>query len=80
MDPPISGSFRASNGWPAPTERRTASVLGFLLHQGQVASLAGTTRPTANRILKDAAQAGAIQLGRGHLLIVDIDILNRARF
>ena len=47
------------------------------LHQGQVASLAGTTRPTANRILTDAAHAGAIQLGRGYLVIVDIDILNR---
>jgi len=47
------------------------------LHQGQIASLAGTTRPTANRILVETAQAGAIQLGRGYLVIIDIEILNR---
>jgi hypothetical protein len=39
--------------------------------------LAGTTRPTANRVLKDAAQAGAIRLGRGYLAIVDSDMLIR---
>jgi CRP/FNR family cyclic AMP-dependent transcriptional regulator len=47
------------------------------LNQDQVASLAGTTRPTANRVLKDAAQAGAIRLGRGYLAIVDSDMLIR---
>jgi CRP-like cAMP-binding protein len=69
----FSSLQRLARAYGAPT----ATSARIPLHQGQVASLAGTTRPTANRVLKDAAHAGAIQLGRGHLLIVDIDILNR---
>ncbi len=41
------------------------------LTQDQVASLAATTRPTANRVLQEAAQAGAVRLGRGYIAILD---------
>jgi CRP/FNR family cyclic AMP-dependent transcriptional regulator len=47
------------------------------LHQEQIASLAGTTRPTANRVLRDATRAGAIALGRGYLVVVDSEVLDR---
>jgi CRP/FNR family cyclic AMP-dependent transcriptional regulator len=47
------------------------------LHQEQIASLAGTTRPTANRVLRHATRAGAIALGRGYLVVVDPDVLAR---
>ncbi len=47
------------------------------LTQDQIASLAGTTRPTANRVLKDAARAGAIRLGRGYLVVKDGTLLGK---
>jgi len=47
------------------------------LTQDQIASLAGTTRPTANRVLQEAAHAGAIRLGRGSIVICDQVLLKR---
>jgi hypothetical protein len=35
------------------------------LAQQDLAEMAGTTRPTANRVLHDAEQAGLIRVGRG---------------
>lgn len=46
------------------------------LTQERMASLAGTTRPTANRVLRSAAKAGAIGLGRGYLVIEDRVLLD----
>ena len=40
--------------------------------QEELASLAGTTRPTANRALQPLVDDGTIQLGRGRIVIVDI--------
>lgn len=39
--------------------------------QEDLASLAGTTRPTANRALKDAEAAGLVRLARGRIIVVD---------
>jgi CRP-like cAMP-binding protein len=39
--------------------------------QEDVASMAGTTRPTANRVLRAAERDGLIALGRGQIVIVD---------
>ena len=39
--------------------------------QEDLASLAGTTRPTANRVLKDAEAAGLLALSRGRIAVVD---------
>jgi CRP-like cAMP-binding protein len=44
------------------------------VRQEIVAEMAGTTRPTVNRVLKQAEQDGLVGLRRGH-----IDVLDRAR-
>lgn len=41
------------------------------VRQEDLASLAGTTRPTANRVLKQLEHDGVITLGRGRTTIVD---------
>jgi len=47
------------------------------LTQLDLASLAGTTRPTVNRILRSAEHAGAIVLHRGDIEVVDRVLLGR---
>jgi CRP-like cAMP-binding protein len=41
------------------------------LTQEDLATMAGTTRPTANRVLRDAETAGALRIGRARLEILD---------
>ena len=41
------------------------------LRQSDVASMAGVTRPTANRLLRDAARDGLIAIGRKQLRVLD---------
>ncbi|HVC71200.1 MAG TPA: Crp/Fnr family transcriptional regulator [Acidimicrobiales bacterium] len=69
----LSSLLRLAHAYAAP---RAGSVR-IPLHQEQIASLAGTTRPTANRVLRDATRAGAIALGRGYLVVVDSEVLVR---
>lgn len=45
--------------------------------QEALATLAGTTRPTANRVLRAAAEAGAVALSRGRVEILDRELLAR---
>jgi CRP-like cAMP-binding protein len=45
--------------------------------QEDLASLAGTTRPTANRALQAAIEAGEVRATRGRLQVVDRDRLRR---
>jgi CRP-like cAMP-binding protein len=45
------------------------------VRQDDVAELAGTSRPTVNRALKEAEAGGAIALGRGRITVVDPDRL-----
>jgi CRP/FNR family cyclic AMP-dependent transcriptional regulator len=48
--------------------------------QDDIAAMAGTTRPTANRALKACAATGALTIGRGRLEILDLAALeDRAR-
>jgi len=47
------------------------------LTQDEVAQLAGTTRPTANRMMIEARDAGAIELARGKVIVVDPEWLIR---
>jgi len=50
------------------------------VNQEDVASMAGTTRPTANRVLRAAEQEGLIALGRARITIIDRSgIAKRAR-
>ena len=59
---------------------RLAAVGGgaVVLTQGDVASMTGVTRSTANRILRAAEEAGVIEIGRGRLAVLDEPAL-RAR-
>lgn len=45
--------------------------------QQDVADLTGTTRPTANRVLRQLAEEGLIELTRGSVVLVDPDGLRR---
>jgi CRP/FNR family transcriptional regulator, cyclic AMP receptor protein len=45
------------------------------VRQDDVAELAGTSRPTVNRALKEAEAGGAVALGRGRITVVDPDRL-----
>jgi CRP/FNR family transcriptional regulator, cyclic AMP receptor protein len=47
------------------------------LTQEDIATMAGTTRPTTNRVLRDAEAAGAIRIARARTEIVDPSILIR---
>jgi CRP-like cAMP-binding protein len=47
------------------------------LTQDDIAQLAGTTRPTANRVLRAAEEQGVLQLARGRIEIHDTSALER---
>src|SRR3974390_957496 len=47
------------------------------VNQEDIASMAGTTRPTANRVLRGAEESGLIELRRGRITIVDRATLTR---
>lgn len=49
----------------------------LMLTQAQLADLAGGTRPSVNAALQRLARAGIISLGRGRVLIHDLDELTR---
>ena len=54
-------------------------MLRFCIYTGRndLASLAGTARPTVNRVLKQAEQAGLVSVGRGQVTILDYEGLVR---
>jgi CRP/FNR family transcriptional regulator, cyclic AMP receptor protein len=47
------------------------------LTQEDLASLAGTTRPTVNRVVRRAEKAGAVRASRGSLCVLDRELLPR---
>lgn len=47
------------------------------LTQHDLATLAGTTRPTVNRVLRAAGAAGAVKLGRGRIEVLDTALLEQ---
>jgi CRP-like cAMP-binding protein len=50
------------------------------LTQDVVASMAGTTRPTANQVLRAAEQAGLVTISRGRIRVDDpAGLARRAR-
>lgn len=53
------------------------TVVTIPVTQEELASMAGTTRPTANRALQDLAAAGVVELGRGRVVVLDSDALTR---
>ena len=45
--------------------------------QEEMAQIVGTTRPTINKVLKAAETGGILKVRRGHLDIIDLDLLAR---
>jgi CRP/FNR family transcriptional regulator, cyclic AMP receptor protein len=45
------------------------------LNQADLATFAGTTRSTANRVLRRAERRGIVELGRGRIRVVDREAL-----
>jgi CRP/FNR family cyclic AMP-dependent transcriptional regulator len=48
------------------------------LTQEEIATLAGTSRATVNRVLRAEERSGALELTRGHTIIRDVDRLGKA--
>jgi CRP/FNR family cyclic AMP-dependent transcriptional regulator len=48
-----------------------ARVIQVDLTQEELAQLAGTTRPTVNRVLREEERRGTLRLGRGRIMILD---------
>jgi CRP-like cAMP-binding protein len=61
----LAGQFDAFGGDPIP------------LTQSDIASMTGTTRSTANRLLRQAERHGMITTGRGRIHVVDAEALRR---
>jgi CRP-like cAMP-binding protein len=55
-----------------------ASTVTLPLTQEEIAQVAGTTRPTVNKVLQSAAAAGLVSLRRGQVEIVDRSLLAQA--
>ena len=47
------------------------------LTQDEIASMAGCTRPTVNRALRSAAEAGVVDLARRRIRVLDLEGLRR---
>jgi CRP/FNR family transcriptional regulator, cyclic AMP receptor protein len=47
------------------------------LTQEEIAELAGTSRATVNRVLRDAERRGAVELRRGKTAVLDLEALVR---
>lgn len=61
----------------ADTYRSANGQVSIPMTQEDLASLAGTTRPTVNRVLRELEDAGAITIGRGRVEVVDLGSLER---
>jgi len=86
----LADAVRRTNGllldaYYATAEARVLRRLGELaaaapdgevrLTQDDLASLAGTSRATVNRVLRDAQRRGALELRRGRVLVAEPDAL-----
>jgi CRP-like cAMP-binding protein len=60
--------------------RDAASPVVIPMPQEDVASLAGVTRPTANRVLQAASQKHLLELGWRRILVPDLDRLTAAAY
>jgi len=47
------------------------------LKQDDLAALAGTSRATVNRVLRDAERRGLVELGRGRTVLLDLEGMAR---
>ena len=49
------------------------------LTQEEIAGLAGTSRATVNRVLRQEERRGTVSLGRGRTVLLDVAALARRR-
>jgi CRP-like cAMP-binding protein len=56
---------------------RSSEEVVVPLTQEEIAELAGTSRATVNRVLREAERRGSIELRRGKTAVVDLDALSR---
>ena len=61
-----------------PASAAADSPVVIALTQEDLATMAGTTRPTVNRTLQDAVAAGYVSLGRGRIEVTDAPSLARS--
>jgi CRP/FNR family cyclic AMP-dependent transcriptional regulator len=54
-----------------------AAPITIAITQDDLAQLAGTTRPTANRTLRSGEESGVVRLERGSVVILDLEALKR---
>jgi CRP/FNR family transcriptional regulator, cyclic AMP receptor protein len=59
------------------TYRGTSAGLVVPITQDDLASMAGTTRPTVNRVLRAMEDVGALRLSRGSIEVLSVDALRR---
>jgi CRP-like cAMP-binding protein len=84
-------SEQVTDAYTMPAEDRVLKQLGRLaasfagegsitipITQEELATLAGTTRPTANRALQSLVDDGAVELGRGKIVVTDPARLRRS--
>ena len=58
-------------------ESSSSDVVMIPLTQDDVAHLAGTTRPTANKVLRSGEDKGVLRISRGCIEILDLDALQK---
>lgn len=56
---------------------RTGGTLSIPVTQQDLATMAGTTRPTVNRVLRGMEEQGVLRLGRGRVEILDVAALRK---
>lgn len=61
----------------AVTYARSGEETVIPLTQDELAGLAGTSRATVNRVLRDAERRGEVELRRGRTLVLDAEALGR---
>ena len=69
------GSRGACSSWVACTAAHRPS--SYPLIQEELAALAGTSRATVNRVLREAEGRGVVEVGRGRTVLLDPDGLER---
>lgn len=55
----------------------TDGTIEITLSQDEIASMAGSTRPTVNRVLRRAEADGIMKVGRRSIVVTDLDLLRR---
>lgn len=61
----------------AETFARGAEEIVIPLTQEDLANLAGTTRPTANRVVRGLEDDGIVAVSRGRIAVIDLEALRR---